>query len=67
MLTQTRVIKVETFCFQCRDIVVEIEFNNNKFRCARFPFSGPYSREQWKILSEIDLKIEEIEATKKEK
>jgi hypothetical protein len=40
---------------------VTITFENGKFVSASFPFSGQYTRNGWRILAEINNKIEEIE------
>lgn len=44
---------------------VTIEFNNNEFSQAIFPFKNyPYTREQWEILGEIEAEICLIEVEK---
>lgn len=40
---------------------VEIYFYDRIFNRVDFPFKGPYTRDQWKLLVEIEQKITEIE------
>ena len=40
---------------------IEIIFENGKFSVVKFPFHGNYTREEWKILADINAKIEKIE------
>ncbi len=60
--------KTETFTYQIGGIAaasagleIEITFVNEVFSFVKHPFSGAYDRDMWKVLSEINEAIEEIE------
>ena len=49
------------YYFQCSEGTIKVAFVNDKFSKCTFPFSGHYSRHQWKVLKDIEVEIEKIE------
>ena len=76
MLTETEhlviseQVKIEQFDYaikdgdklSCGNGMVTIKFKNGKFDSVHYPFNATYNRDQWKILSEIESIISNIEA-----
>jgi hypothetical protein len=42
-------------------IIIKIHFVDKMFDHCTFSFTGPYTREHWRVLAEIEQKISEIE------
>lgn len=40
---------------------IYIEFRNGQFDRVIFPFSGAYTRDEWKVLSKIEAEITRLE------
>jgi len=60
--------KIEQFDYEIKNGggIIVIRFKDGEFESAHYPFKAAYSRDHWRILSEIEKIITEIENAKKQ-
>jgi hypothetical protein len=65
LLFNEHVNKTEEYCYKIEvegeKAVIIIVFENEMFERVSFPFGGPYTRSEWRILAAIERQITEIE------
>ena len=55
-----RANQITTYTFEIDDYTIYVIFKDGLFDTVKIPFSEPYTRKQWKILSLIEKQLPEI-------